>query len=88
MTLNGNMSLGGDFTTLNNPVSINAVGSSRNIILNENLTINDGSDIILQGASGGTKTVSLGGNLTTLNNNVTINADTTNRILTLSLIHI
>ena len=68
---------------LGNPVSINAVGSSRNIILNESLTVDDGSDVILHGAVGGTRKLSLGGNLTTLNNNVTINADSGDRILTL-----
>ena len=53
VTLGGNLTTAGTFTTQNNNVIINAAGAARTLTLNESLTIGDGNDgtITFSGAS-------------------------------------
>jgi len=53
LTLGGDLTTAGTFTTQNNNVTVNAVGAARTITLNESLTVGDGNDgtITFSGAS-------------------------------------
>ena len=53
LTLGGDLTTAGTFTTQNNNVTVNAVGAARTLTLNESLTVGDGNDgtITFSGAS-------------------------------------
>ncbi len=63
------LTLGGDLTTQNNNVIINAVGAERTLTLNESLIIGDGND--------GTITFSGASKTLTIEDNATVNQDLT-----------
>ena len=69
ITLGGDISTAGSFTTQNNNVVINAVGDARTLTLNESLTVGDGND--------GTITFSAASKTLTVENDSTINQDVT-----------
>ena len=63
------LTLGGNFVTQNNNVTINAAGAARTLTLNESLTIGDGSD--------GTLTYSAASKTLTVEDNATVSQDMT-----------
>ena len=68
--IGGNIvTIGGDFTTQNNNVTINAVGAARTLTLNESLTIGDGND--------GTLTYSAASKTLTVEDTSVVNQDLT-----------
>ena len=61
---NYQVSLGGNLTTQNGNVTINAVDAAKTLTLNENFTIGDGNDVTVTASGGSNRALTLGADVT------------------------